>query len=267
MRNAKWYSAIGHQHGLIRTMLKEAFTYLGDMRLEPKRRQEEVDGRLKKVARACGSIEQMLDPKDVPQWLPDLRAVCDSYLKDHDGSRVLMVMHRMGEAEGFSWKAHLDAPPIGFDFDALFEKYRKEGNLDLALGELVGCIQAVIEEGGKDLRQKAIEDLTVILETARGLQGQSRTSIESALQVIWSFFKLVFFAVNPELATLHKMLDLVGEVGAAILKADDELRRVDEKVKRDVGARFVSGQVKALTYSSEGSILPDSAQGRLDATA
>jgi hypothetical protein len=142
---------------------------------------------------AVGRIVDMLHPRDRPPWLDPLHAALKvAHSNHHDQHGVQNIQRVANEYQvalnRHKWRlADVDAA-TGFDFDAVYDKYKAENRIPQLFDEIISALCDIIATGKID-SVRALDELRRILATIQNAKNGSYFATRSAWFFVATWFK------------------------------------------------------------------------------
>lgn len=192
--------------------------------------------------RRASDLNAVLPSTDVPKWLVDLQSV----LAGFEGNRItapsllgsLIPITAALETQRWVFDKRSEA---AFDFDAIFNHYKKESRLPELFDEIIRILEEM-HAGGEIDSNAMLSALSKVISTLKTCKDGSYFSLNGAWQFLINFLNNYMWgalaalpALGPALAALDK----------TIRETETEMSKVHSQV-RDELKKSVEGEVKAL---------------------
>lgn len=199
-----------------------------------------------KTLQTASDLRAVLSTNDVPAWLYDtIRTVSNfttgswsakEFLPNFVGVKMQMDGHR--------WLFD-QVTEVAFDFDAIFEHYKKESRLPELFDDIVRLLEE-IESSGEVDSVSMLRALGKVIATIKKCKDGSYFSLISAWEFLLSFLSNYMWGELSKLPLLGAALEALGKT---IKDADEEMFKVHKQVHEEL-VRTVTTEVKALTNKS-----------------
>ncbi len=215
--------------------------------------KEDKELKNKVVEKLLTDLQSLIDvvPQEGrPNWIGRLVSFSRNYYKSKDTSTLLkQILTIHSEIMNHNWRFD-QTGDLGFNFDAIFNKYKKESRLNDLFDSIVKILEKMISDGHID-SIRVLESLNKIIATIKRNKNGSYFSIMSTWQFFLHFMKNVLWeelTSIPVLGTLLKALETTAN------EMDQELVSLHQNIQKDMEEEFKI-PMQAVSYSSTGKVL------------
>lgn len=188
-----------------------------------------------------------------PQWLIQLIEQCQVLPKKTGKDYLTTVAEIVGlmfEAKSFDWNTMFEDSNGTIEYDKLFDTYKAQSKLDDALGQLIKCLELVLNEPTFNLNKKTREDIKTVINSVRANRNSSDSAIRSALASFYGLIKTVV----PGIETCEKWVEFSGKLQDAYVAILNELTEIRLKIQVHVKQEFMNDN---FSLPELGDLTPD----------
>lgn len=218
--------------------------------------------RAKMALQAATDLQAVLSNNDIPQWLKDTVNYLTYFTNGQWSSSDLLQNFIAAKAllDSHKWVFDQEAE-TAFDFDAIFEHFKKESRLPELFDEIIRLLED-IESSGEVDSVTMHRALGKVVSTIRKSRDGSYFSLLSGWEFLLSFLNNYMWGELSKLPVLGTALEALGKT---IKETDEEMSKVHRQVQEEM-VRTVTTEVKALTdkssfpfifYDRTGHLLPN----------
>ena len=176
---------------------------------------------------AVDLIVQMLHETDRPGWLVNIHRdlnTATNHSSDNNGVAALqrITSEHFPKMLRHKWKVIAADSTPGFDFDAVYQKYRSEYRIPELFDELVGHLKQIVASGEVD-SVRAVRELNKIIATLQNSRTGSLLSTRGAWYFVATWFKNTGWE-------LLGSIPVAGPVAKGLRKTLDETNSSMEKL-------------------------------------
>lgn len=227
----------------------------------------------KAMLQSAQDLHAILSNTDVPTWLSDTINQLPCFISGHWSSFDLLsnFIARKNALDRHRWVFEENAE-IPFDFDSIFEHFKKESRLPDLFDEIVRLLEDIQNSGAVD-SVTMLRALGKVISTIKRCKDGSYFSLNSAWEFLLSFLNNYMWGELSKLPVLGSALEALEKT---IRETNDEMFRLHTQV-RDEMTRAVEEEVKVLAnkssflfvaYDKSGHLLPSPQSRQLpDASA
>ena len=211
------------------------------------------------MLQAANDLRAVLSNSDIPPWLSEtinqLSAFVDGRWKSYD--LLSNFIPQKSALENHRWVFEENAE-VAFDFDSIFEHFKKESRLPELFEEIVRLLEEIQESGEVD-SVTMLRALGKVISTIKRCKDGSYFSLNSAWEFLLSFLNNYLWVELSKLPVLGTALEALSKT---IRETNDEMFRLHTQV-RDEMTRVVEEEVKVLANKSAFSFVAYDKTGRL----
>lgn len=247
---------IREKHGALITASKSLInTLAGD---DPNQKKSAA----KATLQAATDLRAIISNKDVPPWLSEAIGFLTNFTSGGWTAPDLLnhFIRVKVSLDGHHWVFEQQDAEIAFDFDAIFEHYKKESRLPELFDQIIRLLEEIKSSGEID-SVSMLGALGKVISTIKKCKDGSYFSLNGAWEFLLSFLNNYMWGELSKLPVLGTALEALGKT---IREADEEMFELHKKVKEEM-ARSVESEVKALadksafqfiSYDRSGHLLP-----------
>lgn len=195
-------------------------------------------------------LTEMVNKADSPDWLDELKnalVIARDHPKDSAGvEAVMLIASRLsGQLEHHQWKTKGANAETGFEFDAIYKKYRAECRIPELFDEIVRCLREIVTSGEVDSVQ-ALRQLNTVIATIQRARDGSYFATRGA----W------YFTVNWLKNTGWELFASIPLAGSAVKglrktleETNHEMQELHNKIHEDLRAK-ISADFPRLEYQA-----------------
>jgi len=204
----------------------------------------------------------ILARNDIPDWLNNTISYTTNFSKGQWSSKDFLphFVETKLALNTHRWQFDKDAV-AAFDFDSIFEHYKKESRLPELFDEIIRLLEEIQASGQVD-SVSILDALGKVIATIKKCKNGSYFSLNSAWGFLLSFLNNYMWGELSKLPVLGTALEALGKT---IEEADEEMFKLHKQVQDEM-VRTVSEEVKVLsdkspfpfvTYNRTGYLIPD----------
>ena len=211
------------------------------------------------ILEAVTDLHALLPKSDVPSWLSTAISALTQYVDGRwspfDFLSNFVDIHR--SLKNHSWSFD-DSAEVPFDFDSIFEHYKKESRLPELFDQIILILEEIQNSGEVD-SVMMLRALGKVIATVKRCKDGSYFSLNGAWDFLLSFLNNYLWGELAKLPVLGSALEALGNT---IRETNDEMFSVHNKI-RDEMARTIGEEVKVLESKSDFSFVTYGKTGRL----
>ncbi|TBU73323.1 hypothetical protein [Phytopseudomonas daroniae] len=223
--------------------------------------QKKVDY-AKKALEEAAALSSLLTAPDKPNWLQPLCQRLQIYnnnpsVEAYNFLQAIIPLIEPIHNHDWFGSTHKNA----LDFDAIFEKYKKESRLNELFQEIIRILESILESGEIDSNsmQRALERM---ISTLRSCKKGSYFHINSSWEFLINFIQNYLW---EELGKIPALGSAVTALRKTLEETNEEMFKVHNSVKKEL-ENSVEDEVKSLkgkatfnfpTYNKLGFIPPE----------
>lgn len=197
----------------------------------------------RRTLEASTDILNIISKQDVPTWLNQLIDYLNNYINDRWKAPDFLIhfLNIKNQMESHIWIS-LNNGEIAFDFDEIFERFKKESRLPALFSQIIKLLNDIKDSGEID-SITMIKSLGKVISTINKGNEGSYFSLEGA----WNF--LIIFIKNymvEELAKIPALGSLMTSLFKTIEEARDEMNKVQNQINEEI-RRVVEIEIKPLS--------------------
>ena len=211
------------------------------------------------MLQAANDLRSLVSNSDVPDWLSNTIAFLSNFvqgswtgfdlLSNYITVKTPMETHR--------W-AFEDGAETAFDFDSIFENYKKESRLPELFDQIVRTLEDIQNSGAVD-SMTMLRALGKVIATIKHSKDGSYFSLNSAWAFLLSFLNNYLWGELSKLPVLGAALEALEK---AIRETNDEMFKVHKQIEEEM-TRSVESEVKVLATKSQFGFISYNQQGHL----
>lgn len=220
------------------------FTFLSTLSADSRQRAAQ------KALDAVGRVVDMLNPQDRPPWLTQLYAslkIAHSNNSDQQGvanmQRIASEFQR--DLNHHQWRFSEIDVADGFDFDAVYNKYKAENRIPELFDEIISAFNEIIASGEID-SVRALEELRRILATLQNAKNGSYFATRNAWFFVANWFKNTGWELLGEIPVLGAA---VRGLRKSLEDMNDGMQDLHEQIQEELQAQL-SKDFPPLEYHS-----------------
>ena len=211
---------------------------------KPDNRQSSAKAAKDSVAR----IVEMLHQSDRPEWLPhlfDKLNIATQHTTDANGVEAVHVIasQLFPKLQQHQWHMGSEEDALGFDFDAVYERYRDDSRIPYLFYEIVKTLKAIVATDGVD-SVRAIRELNNIIATLHRARKGSYFATRGAWYFVVTWFK------NSGWELLGS-IQVAGSAAKGLRKtledANQEMKEMHDKIQAELESQ-ISQDFPRLQY-------------------
>lgn len=222
------------------------------------------DPNAKKVAAAktlqiASDLKAIISRTDIPSWLNETISYVSNFTTGGWTSQEFLphFVAAKGQLDAHRW--HFDqTTEAAFDFDSIFEHFKKESRLPELFDEIVRLLEE-IEASGEVDSVSMLRALGKVVATIKRCKDGSYFSLNSAWEFLLNFLNNYMWGELSKLPVLGTALEALGKT---IKEADEEMFKVHRQVQEEM-VRAVTAEVKALSNKSDFAFVAYNRNGHL----
>lgn len=142
---------------------------------------------------SVGRIIEMLHQSDRPAWLTDLHSNLRVAVSNHGDANGIRSVQKIANSlqnslNRHKWRLADMSAADGFDFDAVFNKYKNENRIPELFDEIINALTAIIESGEID-SVRALDELKRVVATLQNARNGSYFATRNAWFFVATWFK------------------------------------------------------------------------------
>lgn len=197
----------------------------------------------RRTLEASTDILNIISKQDVPTWLNQLIEYLNNYINDRWKAPDFLVNFIVikNQMENHVWIS-LENGEIAFDFDGIFERFKKESRLPVLFNQIIKLLDDIKNSGEID-SITMVKSLGKVISTIKKGNEGSYFSLEGA----WNF--LLIFIKNymvEELAKIPALGSLMTSLFKTIEEARVEMNMVHDQINDEI-RRVVETEIKPLS--------------------
>ncbi len=241
---------LNERHNILKTKIKKTIEILSYENKEQKINENT------KLLDAARNLSKALSRVDTPDWLDSIIRKSKWYSESsgRDDANFLLLstlIEQRTAALTHTWSVREDESEGAiFNFDEIYEKFKKDSKLPNLFDELISTIEKMIDSGEID-SINAINNLQQLLSLVKQNKSGSYFSLMASWEFIGSFTKNLIWegisnlpVIKPLLKTLEKTLS----------DMDIELTDMHNKIVKEMRNKYDT-TVHSLTYKRKKNML------------
>lgn len=198
------------------------------------------------MLQAANDLRAVLSNGDIPPWLSVALIQLPHFLEGRCNSFDLLnnFIPLKSSLEKHRWVFD-ESAEIPFDFDSIFDHFKKESRLPELFDEIVRLLEEIQGSGAVD-SLTMLRALGKVISTFKRCKDGSYFSLNSAWEFLLSFLNNYLWGELSKLPILGTALEALGNT---IRETNDEMYRLHTQV-RDEMTRVVEEEVKVLADKS-----------------
>lgn len=198
------------------------------------------------MLQSATDLRAILSNSDVPSWLSETINQLAIFIEGRWSSFDLLrhFIPQKTALEGHRWIFD-ESSEIPFDFDSIFEHFKKESRLPDLFDEIVRLLEDIQNSGAVD-SLTMLRALGKVISTIKRCKDGSYFSLNSAWEFLLSFLNNYMWGELSKLPVLGTALEALGKT---IRETNEEMFRLHTQV-RDEMTRVVEQEVKVLANKS-----------------
>lgn len=197
---------------------------------------------------AIGRIIEMLHQTDRPDWLLQLQSRLEVATHHHSDSNGIEAVHAIAshlypQLQRHQWHIGSEEDALGFDFDAVYERFRNESRLPDLFDEIIKCLKDLVDTDAID-SVRAIRELNNIIATLH----RARIGSYFATRGAWYFVTTWFKNTGWELLS---SIPVAGSAAKGLRKtledANKEMKSLHDKIQAELESQ-ISADFPLLEY-------------------
>lgn len=207
-------------------------------------------------------LQGYLSATDQPIWLSSLISWLRAYVGGQWNAGTLLSQFVTVKLALESHKWEFDnAPDAAFDFDAIYEHFRRESRLPTLFDELIRILGEIHASGEVD-SVSMMQALSKVIATMRKGRDGSYFAMHSAWEFLMIFLKNYMWA---ELSQLPVLGSLLAALRDTVSEVNEEMGTLHKRMEAEMTATVGSaiGKLKGksdfqfIGYSKDGYVLPE----------
>lgn len=211
--------------------------------------------------RVAKDLQGVIANSDVPQWLSDLIHHLPIFIDGRWGTVDLLdfMIYKIPQIKNHQW-SFSKTSETAFDFDAIFEHFKKESRLPELFEEIIRILEEIRASDEVD-SVTMLKALGKVIATMKRSKDGSYFSLHGAWEFLLSFLKNYMWEELSKLPILGTAMEALRKT---IEETNDEISKLHQQIKDEM-ARTVEADVKALkdkatfpfiAYDKGGHLLP-----------
>ncbi len=198
------------------------------------------------MLQAANDLKAVLSNSDIPPWLLDTINQLPVFIDGRWNSYDLLsnLIPQKAALDSHHWVFD-EGAEVAFDFDSIFEHFRKESRLPELFEEIIRLLEQIQGSGSVD-SVTMLRALGKVISTIKRSKDGSYFSLNSAWEFLLSFLNNYLWGELSKLPVLGTALDALRKT---IYETNDEMFRLHTQV-RDEMTRVVEEEVKVLANKS-----------------
>ncbi len=195
----------------------------------------DVGGRQKSATTAHGAVNrivEMLHPQDRPNWLTALLSSLELAIKNSNDLNGINAMQKIindlqPALIRHKWKlADLESAE-GFDFDAIYSKYKGENKIPELFDDIIAAMTRIVESREID-SVKALNELLRVIATLKNARNGSYFATRNAWFFVATWFKNSGWELLSEIpvlgATVRGLRKTLEDMNVGMQKMHDQMQ-------------------------------------------
>ena len=211
----------------------------------------EDPGNKKKVAnaalRAANDLRGLLSKKDVPSWLNNAINFLTAFINDQSSTFDLLSNYiptkSAIESHNWTFQANDEA---AFDFDSIFEHFKKDSRLPELFDSIVKILEDIQESGDVD-SVTMLRSLGKVIVTIKRSRDGSYFSVNSAWEFLLNFLKNYMWEELSKVPVLGAALEALEKT---IKETNEEMFKLHQQVQDEMN-KVVEREICVLKNKSE----------------
>lgn len=224
---------------------------------DPKAKKQAAETLIK----TANELRAILSKNDIPQWLPSIIAHLSNYASGssapQDLVRGFLPLKAAIEEHVWSFEQSSEA---SFDFDSIFEHYKKESSLPQLFDEIVTLLEEIQNSGAVD-SVMMLRALGKLIATIKRSKDGSYFSMNSAWDFLLNFINNYLFAELSKIPVLGTVLEALEKT---IRQADAEMCSLHTNLRNEL-IRVAGEDVQAFSRNASFPFLTYNESGKLQA--
>lgn len=186
---------------------------------------------------AVDRVFQILHENDRPDWLTSLRQdlkFSQQHFKDADGVAAVqrVASEHYPRLLAHEWKFVASSDDTGFDFDAVFEKYRVECRISELFDELIRYMKEIVNSEAIDnISVGALRELHTIIATLHSARKGSYFATRGAWYFVATWFKNTGWEL---LGSIPIAGSVVKGLQKTLEETDGEMLQLHDKIQTEL---------------------------------
>lgn len=198
---------------------------------------------------AVGRLLDMLHQTDHPAWLPRLHedlVIANSHSGDQDSVRALhrITSELYPQLTRHEWNMGTPESASGFDFDAIYEKYRSECGIPELFDTLVKYLKEIVATDAID-SVTALRELNKIIATLHGARMGSYFATRGAWNFVTTWLKNTGWEL---LGRIPVAGDAVKGLRTTLKETNVQMDTLHDKIQADL-EKQVATDIPRLEYN------------------
>lgn len=188
---------------------------------------------------AVGRVVDMLHPQDRPPWLDPLHAALKTARSNHSDHVGIQNIQRVANEYQVALNKHkwrlpdVDATS-GFDFDAVYDKYKNENRIPQLFDEIISALNEIIASGEID-SVRALDELRRILATLQNAKNGSYFATRNAWFFVATWFKNTGWELLGDIPVLGAA---VRGLRKSLEDMNDGMQKLHEQIQTDLQSQL-----------------------------
>lgn len=240
---------VQERHELVKNRINETLQALSSDNHDVKVKASQA------LLEACEDLSNGLSNEDRPMWLSLLIRDTEWYLGKHkvEGNNFKIlnkILDHRNKALSHAWSFDKHPSDFDFNFDELYERFRKDSKLPNLFDALIETLQKMISSGDID-SITAIKGLEQLMELIKQNKSGSYFSIMSSWEFIASFTKNLIW---QELGNIPGIKQMKSAFEKTAHEMDIELDELHKSIAKEMKEKYKT-TVHSLTYKRVNNIL------------
>lgn len=219
----------------------------------------------KSLLEASKELKGIIAVEDQPSWLNGLTTLLERFVEKNlkQEQTIDWIMKSRHKIVTYQWNFESSSGKA-FDFDSIFEQYKKESRLPDLFDEIITILEN-IKASGEVKTIAMFNGLSKVIATLKQSKNGSYFSMNAAWSFLINFVKNFMWAELSNVPGLSSLItalkETLGEMDKEMTKLHIDLEKeIDNQVSAEIKGFHCSGSFSALSYGSTGEIikqLPD----------
>lgn len=189
---------------------------------------------------AVGRLVDMLHPQDRPAWLEPLHSALKIAHSHHAENIGILNIQRIaneyqGSLKQHTWQiAEVDSV-TGFDFDAVYDKYKAENRIPQLFDEIISALNGIIASGAID-SVRVLQELRRVLATLQNARNGSYFATRNAWFFVATWFKNTSWELLGEIPVLGAA---IRGLRKSLEDMNDGMQNLHEQMQSDLQSQLL----------------------------
>jgi hypothetical protein len=191
---------------------------------------------------AVNRIVKMLHPQDRPYWLTQLLSSLELAKNHHNDYNGIEAMQKIASELQpalirHKWKLADIESAEGFDFDAIYSKYKGENKIPELFDEIIAAMTRIVESREID-SVKALNELLQVIATLKNARNGSYFATRNAWFFVATWFKNTGWELLSDIPVLGAT---VRGLRKTMEDMNDGMQNMHDQIQEDLGNQLIQG--------------------------